>query len=66
MTPLEPSTKLTVIRMNQIKYRVLPCEIPNRVIANDVLLQQVARMEPKPAAIEYMPSCEIASSLKSS
>jgi hypothetical protein len=51
--------------MNQRNRRIRWPEIRNRVIANDVLLQQVERMEPKPAAIENKPSSEIASSLKS-
>jgi hypothetical protein len=60
MTPLEPRTRLVEIMMNQRKYRILPPEMrnrvmANRVMANDVLLQQVARMEPKPEAMENNP-----------
>jgi hypothetical protein len=66
MTPFEARTTLTEMRMNQINWRIPPSEMRSRVIANDVLLQQVARMVPNPAAIEYMPSVEMASSLRSS
>jgi hypothetical protein len=48
--------------MNQIKARTQPpFVIRSREMANDVLLQQVARMEPNPAAVEYKDTLIMAS-----
>ena len=56
---------LTETMMHQTKRRTLPVEIRRREMANDVLLQHVARMEPKPAHMEYRETAVIWSVFKS-
>ena len=56
---------LTETMMNQTKSRTLPVDIRRREMAKDVLLQHVARMEPKPAHMEYRETAVFWSLLKS-
>jgi hypothetical protein len=51
---LAPNTMLVAIMINQINTFSQPLEIRSSVIAKEVLLQSVARMEQNPAMYEYI------------
>ncbi len=65
MVAAAPSTRLTVMMMNQMKRLTQPSEMRSSVMAKDVLLHTAARMDAKPAALEYSSSLWKSSGLMS-